>query len=222
VVPAPETPPARPVVEIDRRRPPRGSALLGAVLSALFALAAAAGWFFVARATHSLFPLMAWFVGLAAGLGMWAGSRRGTIKAACAAAAMAAAGILVAKLSFFAVVELPRWTDLQRLGDALVMGTLIERQIDPDHAAQADVAAAREEADRRIRRMSAEEYDRALMELARQPRSAPPTPPRAPREIAGLFFTTMFHHVDWIFFALALASAFKLARFGGQVDPPEP
>jgi hypothetical protein len=207
---------------------PTGSMLKGAIISAVFAFIGALVWFGIAKATHREIGWIAWGVGIAAGFGMMIGYNGTSVSAGGVAAMFSVGGILLGKWMVFTSVVLPMFSGLlhsasgeisdeDKLHVYVLNQQLEKKGLDPEAASDAQSEAAGNEADKLIAKMDAR--TRAA-EIVKAKDSFKRFESRIMEEIprGKLFFKTMFDPVDLIFFVIAIASAFKVATFGGQVE----
>ena len=213
-------------VEVEKPKP-SGSMLKGAIISAVFAFLGALIWFGIAKATNREIGWVAWGVGIAAGFGMMIGYNGTSVSAGAVAAAIAVAGILLGKWMVFSAVftqtanemtqQLERLTDDQKVLVVVTHDQLKKQGLDPDLSTEKQDEAARAEARKIIAKMDAatkaadvKKFSDELKEVRDQAMA------RVDR--TSLFFKVMFSPIDLVFFVIAIASAFKVATFGGQVD----
>jgi hypothetical protein len=213
-------------VQVEKPEP-TGSMLKGAIISAVFAFIGALIWFGIAKATMREIGWIAWGVGIAAGFGMMIGYNGTSVSAGGVAAAIAVAAIILGKWMVFSAIvsqfETAMTRGLERLSDEqkiLIMTThdeLKKKGLDPDDSTEAQDDAARAEAKKLIAKMDAstkaaqvKKFNEELKHAAEEAGSQ--------IDKTSLFFKTMFSPVDIVFFVIAIASAFKVATFGGEVD----
>jgi hypothetical protein len=196
---------------------PAGSLFRGAALSALAALLGAGVWFAIARFTGYELSLIAWAVGLAAGLGMLLGRHRSSSAAGAIAGAMALGGIVLGKLAVFAIVTVPMLGVLASIEQMQFR----ERGIDPHAATVAQREAALDAARTELSTLDFRaRQDRIQRYCAANGGTLGPVQTLAADDGAQLFFRTMFKPIDLLSAVLAIGSAFKVATLGGDVDRP--
>jgi hypothetical protein len=195
-----------------------GPLVIGSIASAIGALIGGAIWFGVAMATQYEIGWIAWAVGGLAGIGMYAGHRGYDSTAGVITAAMAVGGILLAKVAIFYVVLQPLFAafDLESASiddmraavlDMTTADVMEERGFDMEDESEEAEAAwdaawedARPEAEARLAEMTDDEvrerweYERAGFE----------------ESVSGAFFGSMFGLLDWLFFGLAVVTAYRV------------
>jgi hypothetical protein len=213
---------------------PAGSMLMGAILSAVFATVGAFVWFAIAKATHREIGWIAWGVGIAAGFGMMLGYKGTSVASGGVAAMFAVGGILLGKwivyCSLFGVAtslagEISKAADQipddDKLRVYLINQQLEQKGLDPETAKATQRQAAGVEADKIIARMDAktkaEQIKKARESFEQFHKRLAHDLEAAIGEDAS-FVKTMFDPMDLLFFVIAIASAFKVATFGGQAE----
>jgi hypothetical protein len=207
---------------------PTGTMLKGAIISAVFAFVGALVWFGIAKATHREIGWIAWGVGIAAGFGMMIGYNGTSVSAGAVAAMFSVGGILLGKWMVFSSVVLPMFSGMltkasSQIGDddklhVYVVNQQLEKKgLNSNTATDEQSEAAGKEAERVIAKMDARTK---AAETAKAKESFKRFESRLMEEIprSTLFFKTMFDPMDLLFFVIAIASAFKVATFGGEVD----
>ena len=214
-------------VEVEKPAP-SGNMLRGAIISAVFAFVGALVWFGIAKATHREIGWIAWGVGIAAGFGMMIGYNGTSVSAGAVAAMFSVAGILLGKWMVFSSVVLPIFSgmlskasgeiaDEDKLHVYVVNKQLEKKGLNADTATDAQSEAAGKEAEQVIAKLDAKtkaaETAKARESFKRFEASVMDQIPKS-----TLFFKMMFDPIDLLFFVIAIASAFKVATFGGEVD----
>lgn len=220
-------PPLQTKVDADKPAP-SGSLLRGTIVSAVCAFIGALVWYAVAKGTHREIGWIAWGVGFAAGAGMMGGYNGHSVHSGSIAAAMSVAGIMAGKFMVFSAIAVPliskevaplidKIPDEQKVQVTLVQEQLKQKGVDPVNASESELEAARTAAagvlarmDAKARRQRAAGGKAAMMKYATE------------EVIEGhrmeLFRRVMFAAMDLLFIVLAVASAFKVATFGGEVE----
>lgn len=206
---------------------PSGSLVKGTIISGVCAFVGALIWYVIAKATGLEIGWIAWGVGFAAGAGMMAGYNGTSVHSGSIAAAMAVVGILVGKFMVFTWVAVPMMTKMVddmmlKIGDEKILNVFVANQemqkagIDPGEASDAQrqkfsVAAQTiiAKMDEATKKASVQKGIELLKEKGREVMGA---------KQGSLFAKTMFAPIDILFVVLAVASAFKVATFGGQVE----
>ncbi len=206
----------------------RAAYIRGTIISGIAALIGAFIWFGVAKATEREIGWIAWGVGVMAGFGMMVGANGNSVTAGGIAAAMSVGGILLGKFMVFTFVVMPLFgqmldqtlggiSDADKLEVWVTNQQLEKKKLDVESATDAQRAVANAEAKKLIAKMDAKtkaaETKKANESFSRLIGEAADEVPKS-----RLFFSTMFAPLDVLFFILAIASAFKVATFGGESD----
>jgi len=213
-----------------------GNLIKGAVISAIFAFVGALVWYFIAKGTHREIGWIAWGVGVAAGFGMMIGYNGTSVKSGAVAAAMAVGGILLGKFMVFTWVVVPLFAgpqmnemldkELAKLSDEDKLQVWVTNQqlekkgISPADATDEQREAASDEADKIIAKMDAKtkKAETAKAGAALKKFGEEALAEAVDVNESKLFFSTMFDVADIVFIVLAVASAFKVATFGHEVE----
>jgi hypothetical protein len=213
-------------VEVAKPKP-SGSLLIGTIASAVLASVGALIWFGIAKGTGYEIGWIAWGVGIAAGIGMMGGYNGHSVHSGAIAAAIAVGGILLGKFMVFQWVVMPMFTKMldsavQEHGDQTLVVYVARREmtkkkIDPENANEAQWDKFRAEAEKSIAKMDAKtkaaESEKAKAAINQMSHDA-----LDQIDTTALFWKTTFSPVDIVFVVIAVASAFKVATFGGEAE----
>jgi len=206
----------------------RSAYIRGTIISGVCALIGALIWFGIAKATEREIGWVAWGVGFFAGFGMMVGANGNSVTAGWIAASMAVGGILLGKMMVFAFVVMPMFhqmldkslggiSDADKLEVWIGREQMEKKKIDIENATDAQRKTANTEAKQLIAKMDAKtkaakqkEANDSFSQIMGEAADHIPK--------SRLFFSTMFGPLDVLFFILAIASAFKVATFGGESD----
>jgi hypothetical protein len=206
---------------------PSGSLVKGTIISGVCAFVGALIWYGIAKATGYEIGWIAWGVGIAAGIGMMAGYNGTSVHSGAIAAALAVGGILCAKFMMLIWLlpagmdkgmqhAMSKFDDNQQLMIFTVFDILRAKGLEPDEASEEQGAAARAEAITRIAKMDAPTRAAKLRE-GREALKSYGTQ-RVMEKHKGELYKELFSPMDLVFIVIAIASAFKMATFGGQVE----
>ena len=216
----------KPAVAVDTGE--RAAYIRGTIISGVAALIGAFIWFGIAKGIEREIGWVAWGIGVMAGFGMMIGANGNSVTAGMIAAGMAVGGILLGKFMVFTFVVMPLFTnmldktlggisDADKLEVWVTNQQLEKKKISIEDATDAQRETASAEATKIIAKMDAKtkaaETKKAQENFSRLIGEAADEVPRG-----QLFFSTMFAPLDVLFFILAIASAFKVATFGGESD----
>ncbi|MEA2709900.1 MAG: hypothetical protein QOF78_2501 [Phycisphaerales bacterium] len=204
----------------------RAAYIRGTIISGVAALIGAFIWFAIAKGIEREIGWVAWGIGVMAGFGMMIGANGNSVTAGMIAAIMATAGIMLGKVMVFCFVVLPMFSNIldktfgrisaaDKLELTITDQQLEKKKIDVESATDAQRDIAKGEAKTLIAKMDAKtrqaETQKAVDSFNRLVDEARDEIPKS-----RLFFSTMFAPIDILFFVLAVASAFKVATFGGE------
>ena len=213
-------------VEVEKPKP-TGSLIKGTIISAVLASIGAFVWFGIAKATGFEIGWIAWGVGIAAGIGMMAGYNGTSVHSGAIAAAVAVGGILLAKFMMMVWLlpagvdkgmesAMSKFTEDQQLMIFMVFDNLKAKGLSLEDASEPEKSAARTEAAKQIAKMDAPTRQTKLKEGRESLKAYGMKKIMSEHKVD--IYKELFSPVDLIFIVIAIASAFKMATFGGQVE----
>jgi len=226
--PMPRPPGLRTAIEPAVDTSTRAAYLRGTIISGVCAIIGAFIWFGIAKGIEREIGWVAWGIGIFAGFGMMVGANGNSVTAGMIAAGMAVGGIILGKIMVFSFVVMPMFhtvldkalggiSEADKLEVWVGKQQMEKKKIDVEDATDAQRKTANTEAKALIAKMDAKtkaaEQKKANDSFSRIMGEAADEIPKS-----RLFFSTMFGPLDVLFFILAIASAFKVATFGGEQD----